>query len=262
METWDVTVDIAATVTARLDLALLREDCGLPTGTKLTASLCWRSRGTSLRGQLASTNLSPLAPTEEISLSGSLPGECAAQEVDFALIVHLTKRPRQITNPLAAVDAGAVLWKSTRKVLIEGEAARFPVESRPFSSSLFPTQAPWFLEWTATNLDDPLLGGVRLFLNSEHPAAEQMMSESELGMLWRDFMRVDTATQLIRGCLSSDEFVSAPSSFAEGSIGAHVNSLINVFLPNQTARSLLAMSLHEPSQFHAVLAAAFRVGSR
>lgn len=261
IESWDVSSDVIASISARIDLAAIREQCRLSTGARIAASLCWKSRGTSLRGQLASTKLSLLAPTEEIALSGTVLGSSSAQEIEFSLILHLLGRPKHVLDRLSPSEDGAILWRSSRKVLIEGEAARFPVEGRAFSSSSLPGGAPWFLDWTATNLEDPLLGGVRLLLNSEHPAAAEITSESESGTLWREFMRLDVATQLIRGCLLQEEFRTSPTAYSEGSIGAHVNALITTFLPGHSARTLFSMSQHEPNRFHAELAAAFRIGA-
>ncbi len=257
---WEPTRDILASVNMNLDLDGIRADCGLQRTTMLHSAVTWASQGTSLRGCLGRRPLSRLLAAEEVVIDGVVPGTGLGGRLDFQIVIIVgALDPVQRINPLSATMVGSILWKGSRRLLLEGNAAQFPMEAVDFSTVGYPSQAPWLLDWQPAYPSDPFLKSVRLFVNAAHPRVKDLVSDTDREASWlADLLRFDVAAQMVRGLLNNKEFVQGPDAYSQGSVGAHVYALIRMTFPHESMSTLAAANADAPGEFEARLKAALR----
>jgi hypothetical protein len=258
---WDPNTNIGASVKARVDRRGVLSDTGLAPDAPLALSLTWSSLATNSSGVLRSTALD-LGAEDECLLWGEISGQQLARSVDLALTLHLAASVRHQKGSLSPWLVGSVLWQRSRRYFIEGDAARFPVETRDFSSAYgFPSGAAWYLDWSPNVPTDSFLGSVRLYLNSSHPLVQklaygQTSDEPEIDVL-KSLLRTDVARQLVCGALSSDAFLEG-DSFEPGMVGHHVRMMLSNLFPDRTIEQIALEMRERPNNFEAQLQSRLR----
>ncbi|WP_245906201.1 hypothetical protein [Mycolicibacterium palauense] len=126
----------------------------------------------------------------------------------------------------------------------------------------YPDDAAWLLEWESDELEAPVLGGMRLLVNSSHETLPEMLrsgsSDARSGLL-RAFVTFDVARSLVVGALASEHFVEDPESFESGTIGRMLFELISTCWPGAQLSALQARSIDDAARFEAELQARFGV---
>ena len=164
-------------------------------------------------------------------------------------------------GPLAPGLPGSQLWSDEFRCALEGLAARFPISPVAFSS--LPTLDPdaaWTLDWEPTQLDDPVLGAVRLLVNTEHPRVrESVVSGSrEPGAdVVRALIHFDVARTLVTSALENPEFVERVDAYPDESVGRTIADLIRSHW-NESPAALAARHSRYPRRFEMELQARFR----
>jgi hypothetical protein len=260
---WDAATPLTIRCTVALDWPGVLADTGLPPGSDIRIGLSWESRGSSRRepGESARAD----SGGGVITLSATVPAGQASQSVRTHLTLWLADRPPGRVSATAASSHGCVLWHDSREYLLEGAAARFPISVEDFAASGWrPAGAAWHLSWDPAMPRNPLMGSVRLTINSNNALmvrAVEGRSESEdpAAAAARETLRWDVGCALIRGMLGCDEFVNQDPEepFEEGSVGAHVDSMIRRLLPSWSILQLRRMLLAEPHRLDAELQSAF-----
>jgi hypothetical protein len=252
---WDPNTNIGVSVAARVNRRGVLLDTGLDPTAPLALSLSWSSPMTSSSGVVRTSRLDADADVSEVVLSGDVPGLELAKFVAFALTLHLAESIRPEAGSLSPWLVGSILWRESKIYYVEGDAARFPVETLDFSqSSQLPKNAAWYLDWNPNLPADSFLGSVRLYLNTAHQhiqrlTAEQGPDEAELVVL-RSILRTDVARQLISGALASEAFLEG-EEFEPGSVGSHIVSLIGQVFPERPIEQLAAEMRERPNHFEA-----------
>jgi hypothetical protein len=122
-----------------------------------------------------------------------------------------------------------------------------------FAATTFPQNAGWYLDWTPEDLQQPMFGDVRLYINSRHQrVAEAVSNNSPEAADLKESVRLDLAQTLIRGALSNDEFVENPDSYSPGTTGAVVRSMIRLYFEGYSLAELRSIA-QAPHEFSAML---------
>lgn len=266
---WDPETTLDVHRFCSLDTAAIVSGCQLGRGAKLRLCIIWRSQGTGLQDMSGASGgrLDFLAGTElgQRQMRALVPGESLAGEVTLETCLVLLD-PGEDHGSLAPTLPGSLLWKERTDIIVEGSGARFPVEATRFPSSK--SSAAWSLEVSAI-LDQPFLGGVRLYLNSENPAIQKMLSGSMSAeasrLLWAAIYQ-DAGRQLVRAAVVNEEFLSivvsaTPGSapFAEGTVGHALWSNLTVFFDGFPPRDLFRLMESRPAEFDTLVQHRFAV---
>jgi hypothetical protein len=262
---WDPNTNIEVYQQATVDVPGIREDCGLNDGSQLVLAVTWHSPGTMLRGVGTSRALPWSSQQQTQTLNASIPGQLLGGSLRLVTVLTVVQPENGRKAILSPSRSGSLLWESESKILLEGRGSRFPVEVVNFEEvNWVPSGAGWVLDWLAAP-DQSLLGHVRLLINSRHKkvagavAARNPTSEQQaiLSTIYYDVGRT-----LIRGMLSNDEFVEAPDSWSEGTVGFHVATLLRVHFPGQSTSSLRAQMEERASSLEADLQSRFELFSK
>lgn len=134
---------------------------------------------------------------------------------------------------------------------LEGDSAHFPVEAVKFRGGEFPVGSAWLVKFQAEDLNAPFLGSVRLFVNRDHPAAEELLgAESTVA---QPIMIRDILLQMLTSvALSTGE--DAVDEFDEGSTGAALEELCATYL-DVPLRGAVDLLRSDPGRVFALLQA-------
>jgi hypothetical protein len=258
LEHWDPFTDIELAHIVNVDLDAVREACllGSDSAFALTAS-----------GYSGRTRLTVDGPTIELGvLHGRVQAPMTIRIAGAATGGRLDLRTRLVLrsagsspSPISPRRPGAVLWADETRVALEGGAARFPVSAADFSSvPRLPSGAAWALEWNPDDLEVPVLGGLRLLINSEDSglvAALRSGSVDARASLIRSFVTFDVARSLVHSALGNERFVGAPESFEEGSVGRMLFELITACWGGTPLRALVSRRAEDPARLDAEIQA-------
>lgn len=166
------------------------------------------------------------------------PGEIA-DVVRLSAHVVLARSLPESTDG-AATRVGSRLGQTHVHTLrLEGEASRFPTEAVAFSA-IGLESAAWTMQCKFTDLDDSFLGGVRLLVNTEHPASELLLdSEAVEARAAQSMLRMDVARQLLlHVALDPNLIVDTRREWPEGSVRYVLETMTDLFLGMNLATTL------------------------
>lgn len=237
---WDPAVSLSIETHCKFDLAEIREDCDLDKTAVLGAVVRWSSPGTGLRGIGGVINLTETAASEPVRLGVALEGKQLAERLHLSVSIILLE-PGRHQGAFTPKTPGTILFeqKPPKVVILEGDGSRFPMEIIDFDSTNYPEHAGWVLHWDPDDLDQSVLGDIRLYINSKHEQIKQAVtSESVEGYGMREAIRWDLARTLIYGALQNSEFNAEPSRYEKGTVGAALNVLLNTYFPDRSLKEL------------------------
>lgn len=258
---WDPSVDVEVSRTLTVATDALIEETGLEEGSvvRLCAGwFCERTRTREVTDQI-DLRLERASTIRELSLRVEAPGSSLAHAVVLETRVVLVT-PNEGSSPISATMPGSVLWEDHSVLDLEGLGSRFPTEWADFTTSIYPDEAAWALDWSPQDLGCSTLGAVRLLLNQKHPASELLRQDSPspaAKLVW-DVIRLDIARQLIMGALANDDFVREPEEFAEGTLGATVRRMIRTYFPHESIPTLRSLGARNPALLESRLQASLR----
>lgn len=155
-------------------------------------------------------------------------------EISYGLVLDRELEPRP---SMAPYRRGSRVFASTQshRFILEGDAAGFPTEAFAFGPAGLPKGAPWHLRFNLDSLEDPFMGAVRLFINTEHQASEQLLSGSP--GLHRSVLFHSVLEQLLVTAADHNQAADADdwsellsANHTEGSVGAVLSSLTTTYL--------------------------------
>lgn len=256
---WDPATDLEVVreVTLNRD-RLIAAGLGEDTRVRLVATA--RSDLTRLRIVGAFTDVD-LAAFEEGPRSVSLRAKGETLGGTVTLSTRLVWMSGFNPTPLGPVRPGSELWGDEMRSILEGQAARFPVSAVSFSSltSLDPA-ASWTLDWEPSRFEEPVMGAVRLLVNTDQPRVRaSIVSEADIAGAdaVRAFVHFDVARTLITTALASEEFVERAESYPEGTVGRTIADLLDRHW-EESPTALAARARDFPRQFEMELQARFR----
>lgn len=259
LEHWDPFTDMAVTRTIVLDLDAVREGCRLGADASFAVTASWYSTATRLSDS-AAVELADLSGLVRATVSLVLPGPRIGGRVTLRARLIL-RHPGSAATLISPRIPGTILWRDEVAVEVEGASARFPMAVADFTATRHPTESAWVLEWDNHDLEQPLLGGLRLLLNSAHPTLTSYLRtgvNDPAASLIQSFVTYDVARTLIFGALRNERFLAAPRGFEEDTVGRAVSELIDSCFPGVPTGTLATWTAESPDRVETVLQAALR----
>lgn len=236
LDHWDPFVELDMVRIVEVDLDETRRSCQLPEDAAFALVATWSSNRTRITGDGTVVEFGNLSGTVRTALALTVPGS----ESGGRLILRtrfVLRHPGQAPSPISPRRVGAILWEEEYAIAVEGGAARFPITAVDFSAIPHcPDTAAWILEWDSGDLEAPVLGGMRLLVNSGHESLPDMLrsgSSDPRARMLRSFVTFDVARSLIAGALRNDRFVDSPESFEDGTVGRMIFELISLCWPGK-----------------------------
>lgn len=250
---WDPGTDIHIRAEVFVNVDGIYQDCRLENDTVLRLVLLWESSGTKLRGSGATVDFTYKAASERMTLTALIDGKLLADTLTL-FVKLLFINPGTTQHQLMPKLSGSILLETPPlKIQLEDDGARFPIEVIDFTTTDFPHEAGWYLAWDPDDLEQPLLGDVRLYVNSRHPQIATGVSDTRVETAGiREAIRLDLAQTLIRGVLLNPSFLENPDRYAPGTIGAAVRAMIRLYFDGYTLESVQQLT-QQPHEFSAYL---------
>lgn len=237
---WDYATRLVLELQPSIDPKLVLESTGLASLTDIDLVLLCECTSTGRRF-MASSRLDRLMSDPSNIVILEPPPDEIAKSVKLSAHLVLNRTIPDSTDPDTAQRRGSRLAHfPSQTVWLEGESPRFPTAAVPFSD-LSMEGALWDLSISFNDLDEPFASGVRLLINTEHPSAEILLdAERPDWPLAQSALKVDIARQLFIH-VSQEESLNRrldPPSWPEGSVGASLASMAEVFLGSDLASSI------------------------
>jgi hypothetical protein len=254
-EHWDPDLTLRLDRRVHIDIEAVLASTGVGSADRLALAAAWKSDRTRLRGPGMSVPLTGRRGQTEVSLSLDVPGHLAGGSLELRTALVRAGAGAE-ESPIVAARAGAVLWSERSSVALEGSAARFPVTVLDFAGVPgLDDRAPWALEWSPQDLDQPVLGAMRLLVNSTMPAAAAISGSDDPESAIGTMVRFDVARCLIHGALEEEEFVDGSRDFEVDSVGRMLRELIEDYWPGVALDLLSRRRRETPHRFESELQA-------
>jgi hypothetical protein len=251
---WDYSTPLRFESTLRVDRTRILSDCGLGEDASVSAIAAWWASSTNIR-QLGCSR--PLTHGEHVTLAVAVPAGLAGGQLTLQRMLIL-ERPGRTRTTLAATTPGSILWREPRerqtKVVLEGDAARFPTEMIDFTSSrVADPDSLWWLDHDLSDLDSTPLATLRLYLNESHPMVKKMVAggADEVSAAVSQVLEWDITRTMCHAALDTSEFIRQWGSFRPGSLGEALELLLRRLWPGDDATSLSALRAQDPGVFEA-----------
>lgn len=248
-----------------VDVSGIRADCRLANEIPLSISASWTASGTHLRRSLYSAPLPAGEPRAAFAISGAVPADAASGLLTIETKISLAQTA-SAPHPMAATQAGSVLWSDSQNVSLDGTASFFPMQLAKFddpSATWAQPDAAWCLIWPSLELDRPFLGSVKLLVNSSHPSVAKAVAgvagTKKESHAIRAAIYFDVARSLMLGALNNPEFIECDGDYPRGSCGRAANDLLRVHFPSDSLASLRDTARSAPEFFSADLQSKLRL---
>jgi hypothetical protein len=262
LDHWDPYTDIELVRVIEIDVDAIRTACLLGDDAAFALTATWISSTTRLAGHGPVVELGSSGGLLRAALSIAVPGASVGGRLDLHTRLAL-RYPGREPTPISPRRPGAILWTEDDKIALEGGASRFPITAADFTGSArYPNTAAWVLEWDSDDLDAPVLGGMRLLVNSSHETLLQTLrtgSSDTRATAVRSFVIFDAARSLVNGALQNERFVEDPEAFPDGSLGRMLFELLALCWPGVPAAALHTRSIDDPARLNAELQAHFGI---
>lgn len=241
LDHWDPFVELDLARIVEVDLDEVRRACQLSEHAAFALTATWSSNKTRITGDGTVIEFGNLRGTVRTAVSIEVPGSEAGGRLALRTRLVLRYAGEQ-PSPISPRRVGSILWEEEQHLAVEGGAARFPITAADFRAiASCPDNAAWYLDWDPGDLEAPVLGGLRLLINSGHQSISDMFrsgSSDPRAAILRSFVTVDVARSLIAGALQNDRFVEDPESFEDGTVGRMIFELVALCWPGKPIPSM------------------------
>jgi hypothetical protein len=262
LDHWDPFTNLELVRTVEVDLDVVRGACQLGNDATFALAATWSSNTTRLGGEGPVVELGSYAGAVRAALELDIPGALSGGRLTVLTRLVLRHSGNQCSI-ISPKRPGATLWVERTEIALEGAASRFPITAVDFTQTHhYPDGAAWALDWNPDELEAPVLGGLRLLVNSGHETLPDLLrsgSADPRTHAVRSFVMFDVARALVTGALQNDRFVENPDAFDEGSVGRMLSDLLATCWPGVPASALRTRSVDESPRFNAELQARFGV---
>jgi hypothetical protein len=257
VEHWDPLMDLQLEREITVDVDRLLASTGVPDAKAIAAAGIWRSERTRLRGPGAPVPLGGGSGTVTVSVMLNVAGVAAGGNLELQTVLMLTGGTTS-SSPIGATRAGSVLWGDQLSVALEGSASRFPTQVVDFAALTgIADDAPWSLEWHPNDLEQPVLGAMRLLVNSRNPVAVDAVGEGRApeSHAMASVIDFDVTRALVFGGLWNQEFLDGVEEYEPETIGRMLVDLLAGFWPGTEPKVLAARLKRAPHALEAELQA-------
>lgn len=226
-EQWTYHDDVNVTCSFSLNLKDALSRLMLPPGPSLGAVVVARNSGTPI--VLASDVLPVVGGQQELYFS--VPAEQLSGTLSLEFQIALTSEAGPDSHVLAPQKVGHIVFRSDRRLVLEGTAPRLPMLPVNFSDHGIPNAAGslWWLRLMTRDLYASASSAVWLWMNVENESIKSMLdnpdaAESEV---WLKFLEVDFLRQMLREALSHDE-LDLTAEYPEHSLGSALSGVVRL----------------------------------
>ncbi|MGZ3147959.1 hypothetical protein ACVDFE_39455 [Lentzea chajnantorensis] len=232
-----------------VDLDSVHAATGLTPDAKLSLVVVWTATGSGLRGTAKRVPLSGVgAQTVEldIELPGTQLGGLLTLDTQLVLAGHRT------SNAVAAPRrGGSVLWTHRRSLRLQGDAPQFPIAVVDFSATHLPAESAWHVQLSG-DLNTATMGALLLLINEKKKpvvtAFQNAASPRAIDKVYLSAAYADIARTMVEHALADPDF-GLENDYAEDSLGATLQSLLNNFFPNVSVQHLRQRRDQSPNLF-------------
>jgi hypothetical protein len=245
---WDPLLDLHLEREITVDVDKLLTSTAATEAGAIVAATLWRSERTRIKGPGGSVSLGVDNGAATLSLMLDVPGTSAGGNLELQTILMLTNDAPS-RSPIGAHRAGSVLWSDREIVALEGDASRFPMTVVDFGALTgISDNAPWSLEWYPADLDQPVLGAMRLLINSRNEIAVDAARGAKVpeSAAVASVIRFDVARALIFGALGNQDFLDSPGEFQPDTVGRMLAELLDHYWPGVEPKALAARLAGSP----------------
>ncbi len=257
VEHWDPYFELRLERQITVDVDWVLASSGGVEANALAVATLWRSNRTRLKGPGTSVSLDVGTGESTVSVAVEVPGTMAGGNLELQTLLMLDSETPP-NGPIAAHRAGSVLWSDRSVISLEGDAPRFPVAVVDFSAlNGIASDAPWSLEWYPGDLDEPVLGAMRLLVNSRNPVALEAVGDALApeSAAVASVIHFDVTRSLVLGALGNEDFVGGPREFEADTIGRMLVDLLDRCWPGVDPAVLAARMAEGPHRLESELQA-------
>jgi len=143
-------------------------------------------------------------------------------------------------DEFAPKDKGSIIWKASRKFLLEGHGAMFPTTIENFTESQGGKNAAWRIDWKRTSLHGSpsrvrlILNGLNTsFINKVNPEDGTDQNEASSQLLY-----YGVAVALLEHASKSENATKLTNDkFEAGTLGSYLINFLNVYLKTRTGET-------------------------
>jgi hypothetical protein len=236
---WTYYDDVYIKFSFELNLQEVQERLRLAPGARLGAVLIARSSGTPL--VMPSEVREVRNGHQQVYLT--VPGDQISGTLTLDFQLSLLEQNVEPSSPFAPKKLGNTVFRSERKIVLEGSAPRLPMLPVSFAEHGFvgSGNSLWWLRLTTHDLTTSASAAIWLWLNSDNAYVIKMLEdpESAEAETWLRFLELDFMRQLLSEALNNDELI-LEMDYPEESLGQVLSSVVR----------LLGESLDQVQQRH------------
>lgn len=235
---WDYATPVTFELQPTVDLELLMQSTGIPDPSAFELLALLDCPATNRRF-IARRAVEQLEDDESNILALEPPLGEIADVVRLSAHVVLARSLPPSAEGVAARIGSRLGNTQVHNLRLEGEASRFPTEAVAFSA-IGLESAAWTMQCKFADLDESFLGGVRLLVNTEHPASDLLLdNEAVEARAAQSMLRMDVARQLLlHVALAPDLTVDSRKEWPEGSVRYVLETMTDLFLGMNLATTL------------------------
>lgn len=261
LQTWDYSTDLTLARVVHLDLAGIREDCGLPDSTELRLSVRYWPSTSRLRYSAFQALLPTQSQQKVMVVEMTVSGADLGGFLTIETIVELAEDVRTV-QPFVPRRAGSILWNDQVTVHLEGAAGLLPTAPVSFTEAGLPRGATWYVSMDGGDWQQAAMGSLLVLLNTDNPAIQKALGaekDATTTLLW-DALGIDIVTDLVGRALDDEAFDEGQDAVdAEGDLtmAGLIRSLVRTYLAYPTELPVLAIKRlrderrGDPSRFRA-----------
>jgi len=250
----DVHTPIRVSTRYKVDPAEVRSVCGLPEDARLAVALSVHCDLTLWSGH--STALAAGRDPIEGALDVEIPAGHGAGAIEAECTVLLAEDLPRV-DPFVATVAGSVLYEGPRgREVLDGSGSHFPTDALSFAAAGRERGARWSVEYLYSSLEEPLLAGIRLLINTDTQAWRALNASAsdplhqQVGTELRRYVLAD----MVRYAVEDEAFTSGVT-WPEGSVGKHFDDIISVYGGGRSIEQLRTIRRTDRPRFEEALQA-------
>lgn len=256
---WDPATDIRLRADFSPDFKRASESLGISADELALELLVMAGTGTeSMPAERWVLHRALLAPGASGTIDARIRGGRLAGNLFLDVLVLLSEPVAHTKSRIVPSRRGAILWRDSRRIRLEGDVSRFPMAEVDLSRMLGEEfrDAPWFLEvdWEDPNADFDT--AVRLYLNSNSEIAKRVRDADPASL---HAVMADVMIQIVEGWFSKEsDGLDADDGSSESSLAGVASMWASLaFGSARDARRMLEV---DRGRFHARLAAVAHPG--
>ena len=250
---WDMDVTLQVHATIAVDRGKMTAQCGLHEDTPLDVVVIAHS-DTAYWTASGSLPVPPGGP-HTIPLQLSVPSRTVADRLVLYRRVVLGADLDPVEGRVADRRGSILCDAPPHAVRLEGTDGQFPIDSVSFEHTNRSPSARWTVEYSYDSPEQPLLGAIRVLLNSAHAAVatltEQTESLSEVQTLLGAELRRFVIADVLRQAVADEAFPSA-QEWPDESLGHTANEFASRYC-GTTIEELRSLGVIDRSRFEALL---------